>query len=303
MANQSVVIENIKSNAEETAQEVVTNPWLEKLTRFGYAMRGFLYIIVGILAVGVATGRGGPMPDQTGALEVLGSHTLGKVLLGFLAVGLVGYALWGFVRALLDPMGRGTSLRGIAERIGYVVSGLTYGGLVLPTARLVLGAGSGDDTGGQDWLAWLLTQTVGPWVVVLVGLIGMGGGLGQLYMAFRASFVKDFKTEEMSAGALRVATYLGQFGMWARGIVFMLLGLFLIRSGWQSDASEAIGLDGALGQLAQESYGPWFLILVAIGLAAFGIFSLLSARWINICPVPDAGSKVTVSADGKSLKP
>ena len=116
----------------------------------------------------------------------------------------------------------------------------------------------------------------------LVGVIGMIGGLGQLYLAFSADFKKDLKTDEMSSTEVDIATKVGRFGSAARGVIFVLLGFFMVQAALQYDPQEAQGLDGALQTLAHQPYGPFLLGVVALGLVSFGIYSILCAWWIKI---------------------
>src|SRR4051812_16709077 len=101
-------IDKIQQGAARVAGQPTRSPWFEALARFGYAVRGLLYITVGVLAAEVALGRGGAATDKSGAITAIGSEPFGKLLLVLMAIGLAGYALWGFVRALLDAQGRGT---------------------------------------------------------------------------------------------------------------------------------------------------------------------------------------------------
>lgn len=266
------------------AQQAAANPWVDRLARFGYVVRGVLYIVVGLLAVQVALGRGGQTTDKGGAIETIGSQPFGKLLLILIAVGLVGYSLWGFIRAFLDPLGRGTDPKGLAQRAGYVVSGLSYGALIFPTVQFILGAGGGG--GGQSGAAQtmsarLLAQPFGPWLVGLFGLIGMVGGFGQIWQGVTAGFKKDFKLGEMSHDEETRAIWAGRIGMIARGIIFVLTGFFILQAALHVDPKQAKGLDGALQTLVQQPYGPWLLGAVALGLVAFGIFSIMAARWIK----------------------
>ncbi|HUS14741.1 MAG TPA: DUF1206 domain-containing protein [Chloroflexia bacterium] len=277
------VAKDLKDGAAHTLSGKRAQSWIEPLARFGYAIRGVLYATVGFLALQVALGQGGATTDKGGAIATIGAQPFGKVLLVLVAVGLAGYSLWGVVRALLDPLNRGTDAKGLAQRTGYLVSALSYGALVLPTIQLLTGTGDGPNGGGnQDWTAKLLSAPAGPLLVGLIGVIAMAGGLGQIYQAWSEDFKKDFKAWEMSAGELRWATRVAQFGLVARGIVLAMLGFFLIQAALHVDPNQAKGLDGALQALAHQPLGPWLLGLVALGLIAFGIYSLLCARWVRI---------------------
>jgi hypothetical protein len=213
------------------------------------------------------------------------------LLLVLMLFGLIGYSLWGFVRALLDPLKRGTSPKGLAQRAGYLVSAFTYGALVIPTFRFLRGLGREEGNGPQDVTAWFLAQPFGPWLVGLGGIIAMIGGIGQFYQGVTTDFKKDLKFRQMSEREQNAAIRTGRFGMAARGVVFAILGFFLVQAGLHKDATEAKGLDGALQLLAQQTAGAWLLGIVALGLVAFGMFSLLSARWIRITPQEQVGKE------------
>jgi hypothetical protein len=272
---------DVAKEAKDTAEDVSRQPWVEWLSRFGYIIRGVLYIVVGILALQAALGQGGATTDIGGAITAIGGHSLGTFLLILVAIGLVGYSAWGFIRAIFDPLKRGTDPKGIAQRIGYVVSGLSYGALLFPTVRFLLHDNSDDQGGGSshDWTAAFISQPLGQWLVILFGLIGIGGGLGQLWLAFSADFQKDLKYGEMSEEAQTWTRRIGRAGYAARAVIFVLIGFFLAKAALSYDPKEARGLDGALLALAQQTYGPWLLGAVAVGLIAFGVFSILSARW------------------------
>ena len=196
----SANVDAAKSKVKQEAGAVTHNRWVEGLARFGYVVRGLLYIVVGILAVQVAFGAGGATTDKKGAIEVIGAQPFGKFLLVIMLVGLVGYSLWGLVRAFLDPLKRGTKPKGLAQRAGYLVSALAYGSLIAPTFSFIQGGGqSGGSQGSPDLTAKLLSVPFGQWLVAIFGLVGMVGGLGQMWLAVTADFEKDLKTGEMSA--------------------------------------------------------------------------------------------------------
>jgi hypothetical protein len=279
------VAKNVKNEAEAKAQHAAANPWVERLARFGYAVRGILYAVVGLLAVQVALGAGGATTDKHGAIATISRQPFGEVLLVLIVIGLTGYSLWGFIRAILDPLGRGTDPKGIAQRIGYLISGVSYGALVIPTVRFIMGAGGEENSNASvDMTATLLSQPFGQWLAGVVGVIGMIGGLGQMYQAYSTDFKKDFKSSEMSPNEMKLATWVGRIGMAARGVVFVMLGFFVLQAGLQANPQQAKGLDGALATLAQQSFGPWILGAVALGLVAFGAYSVLCARWIRVTP-------------------
>lgn len=272
------------NNLQEPIHQAASHPWFERLARFGYAAKGIVYFIVGLLAAQAAFGTGGRTTDTSGALSAIVTQPFGKFLLAIVTIGLIGYSLWRLVQALLDPehAGQETDAKQIAQRLGYAFSGFAYIGLAFTAVKLILGQGGSNGDTTQDWTARFLSQPFGQWIVGLGGLIVIGIGASMLYQAYKAKFRRELKLREMSHTEQTWAERLGRFGISARGIVFALIGIFLIQAALQSDASRARGLGGALAALAQQPFGPWLLGLVALGLIAYSIYSVVEARYRQI---------------------
>ena len=128
----SASLKQARSKAAHQVRRAATGGWIEGLERWGYVARGVLYVIMGGLALQLAMGAGGQAADPVGALRYIAGQPYGKVLLVAMVVGLAGYSLWGFVRALFDPLGKGSDVKGLLQRAGYLVSGLSYGALIIP---------------------------------------------------------------------------------------------------------------------------------------------------------------------------
>lgn len=259
--------------------------WVERLARFGYAAKGIVYAIVGVLAVQAAFGAGGQTTDTKGALSAIAAQPFGKFLLALVTLGLIGYVLWRFVEAIKDPEHKNhDDAKGWARRVGAGISGLIYASLALSAIRLLMGSGRGNSSTSstQDWTARLLSQPFGQWLVGIVGAFTIGLGFYQLYKAYKAKFRKQMKLHEMSSTEETWATRIGRLGEAARGVVFVIIGFFLLQAARQSDASQAQGLDGALQSLSQQPHGPWLLGIVALGLVAYGIHMGVQARYRRI---------------------
>lgn len=260
-------------------------PWVVALARFGYAAKGVVYIIVGILALQVALGTGGATTGPEGALSRIGGQRFGQVMLAVVAIGLFGYALWRFVQAWVDPEDAGSDAKGIGQRIGYAISGFSYGALAAAAAQLVLGAangGQGNEQQTQDWTARLLALPFGRWLVGIIGLAIIGVGLYQFYYGYTEGFRKHLMSHQMSQQQNTWARRTGKLGYMARGVVYAIIGGFLVLAAWRHDPSEAGGIGKALGELAQQPYGPWLLGVVALGLIGYAIFALIEARYRRI---------------------
>jgi hypothetical protein len=202
-------------------------------------------------------------------------------LLAAVGIGLAGYAVWRLLQAVLDTEHEGDEPRGVATRIGFGIAGLAYVGLALSAFAMALNrAGQPDqEQATQDRTAWLMSQPLGPALVALVGLIIIGVGISQFVVAYRASFARKLREDEMSQEQQQLVTLAGRLGHTARGIVFGLIGAFLVLAGVQSRPDQARGLGGVLASLAEQPFGPWLLGLVALGLVAYGLSMLLAARY------------------------
>jgi hypothetical protein len=258
--------------------------WVETLARLGYAAKGVVYTIVGVLAVQAAFGTGGSTQGSRGAIRTIAEQPFGQILLILTAIGLAGYVAWRFVQAIKDPEHKGSDAEGLVKRAGYLVSGVTYASLAYLALRIALGSGGGSGSSRQTWTAELLSQPFGQWLVGLVGAIIIGVGVYQLYKAYKATFMKQYKTSEMSATERTWARRLGRFGLSARGVTFVMIGGFFIQAAIQADPSEAKGLGAALSTLAQQPYGPWLLGVVALGFVAYGIYCFSRARYRYLQP-------------------
>ncbi|HTE18695.1 MAG TPA: DUF1206 domain-containing protein, partial [Armatimonadota bacterium] len=256
-------------------------PWVEGLARFGFAAKGVVYALIGFVALKAALGMGGKTTDAAGALRMLLHQPFGKALLGTVAVGLFGYALWRLVQALLDPGGSEPGVKGIVERVGYGVSGVTYVLLGLTAVRMLTGGGKGGGS-TRDWSAQLMSQSLGPWLVGGVGAVAVAVGLYFLYRSYRADFRDEFNLGEMSATEERWATVSGRIGYAARGVVFSLIGFFAIQAAMHLNAGEVRDMGGVLNRIAHQPYGPWLLGLVAVGLMAYAFHMFVAARYRRV---------------------
>ena len=260
---------------------VVQKHPLEWLARSGYAARGIVYVIIGWMALIAAFG-GGRTAGSKGALESLLGEPFGMVLLGIIAVGLLGYVAWRATQALKDTDDHGTDPKGLAIRGGLAVSAITHTLLAIFTVGLIVGSGGGGGDGGtQDWTAWLMRQPFGRWLVAIVGIAIAGAGFAHIWKGWHAKFERHFL---WSGDEARIGRPICRFGLVMRGVAFLIVGGFFIIAAWRADPSEAQGLSGALDALQHQAYGWALLGTMAIGLVAFGLYSLIESVYRKVEP-------------------
>jgi Domain of Unknown Function (DUF1206) len=268
-------------------KRAAANPALELLERLGYLVRGALYAVMGLLALRIVLSvAGGQTTDLTGSLVVLVTNPMGKLVLIVVAVGLAAYSLWGFTRAIYDPLHRGSDASGYMARLGFVTSALSYGAIVIFALQLLAGSGATTNDSTQKTIASVLTHPAGGALTILIGLVVIGVALGQFLEAYRATFARDLKGAEMSATTRDIAVKLGRFGMFARGVIFLVIGWFVVQAGIHHDPAQTQGFSGAFVFLLAQPFGRILLGIVALGFVALGLHSFACARWVKLMGTP-----------------
>ena len=257
---------------------LASRSWVVWLGRAGYSAMAVVHLLVGVLAAlsvfGIAAAIG-----TRGAMRQMAELPFGQILLVAVAFGLVCHAFWRIAQALFDTDAKGADAKGFVLRGGFFLIALFYLGLAFSAARIVLGFKIKSGVWAQSWTAWLLAQPYGQWLVVLAALIAAGIGIFHFYQAFSAKFRETLQLAEMSEKQAKWGTRFGRFGFAARGIVFGIVGFFLLFAAVRSDAGETRSFGGALDVLEQQPYGAWLLAVVAAGLFSYGIFMIFLARF------------------------
>lgn len=255
--------------------EITAGKKFAKLARLGYVARGVVYLTVGGLALLAALGKGGETTDSKGALLEIMSQPFGDLILVIIIVGLFGYAAWRLVQAIKDTDDHGRSGKGLAVRAGLLVSAVTHTLLALWAIGMLTGIGGGANDGSRQ----LMASEWGQWLLLAVGIAVIGAGLAHIYKGWTARFERYMKVPRQKQAW---TTPICRFGLLARGVVWCIVGVFLIESAWQAHGGEVRGMAAALEALRATSFGPWLLGVVAAGLFAFGLYSLLEAVYRRV---------------------
>lgn len=264
--------------------------WLCYLARLGYAARGAVYLLVGGLAVLAAFAGRGQVGNERDALSTLADEPWGLALLGAICVGLLGYAIWRFVQAYYDVDNHGREAKGLAVRAGMVISGVAniLLGVWVFTA-LLSGNGGGGDEGAQRhaWTAWGLQQPGGRWLVGAVGAIVIGVGVIHIIKGYFAKFEKRLTLDYRRWPWARP---LCRFGLIARGVVFGIIGWFFVQAALRYEPGRAGGIAEVFRELQDKPWGTLLFGIVALGLMAFGVYSLVEAAYRRIQTPDDMAS-------------
>ncbi|MCW2944207.1 MAG: putative integral rane protein [Actinoallomurus sp.] len=266
-----------------TGRQVSSSTPFRMLARSGLAARGATYILIGFLATQIAFGKGGKDADRQGALQTVAKTPGGTVLLWLLAIGLAGMALWRLSEAVYGQTGPDGHTA--TKRLSSLGRAIFYAVVCSSTVAFIIGSGGpgSSDKKSKDLTAKAMHDIPGGrWLVLLVGLGFIAGGIGIAVQALRTKFEKKLNTHQMSPQVRKAVKAIGTVGLSTRALIYAAAGVFLAYAAITYDPGKAKGVDGTLRQFATTSAGPWLLVLIALGLIVFGIYSFCEARWRRI---------------------
>jgi hypothetical protein len=266
--------------AKQTARDAAHSEPIGWLGRLGLVAMGVSYGLVAVLAIKLALREGGETEDRGGALQTIAQDGFGRIAVFLLAIGFAGYAIWRLAEAVFDRGGEGKRPKALVVRASYVGRALIYTVLCITAVAVLLGS-SGESNEKQE-TAQVLDWPAGRWIVAAIGAGFVGAAAWNFFRGATQRFKDELRTGEMGGFEERLVTSAGVVGVFARGVVFSLIGIFLIKAAVEYDPQEAIGLDGALNKLVAQDHGRFLLGVVAAGLLAFGIFCLFQARYRRV---------------------
>jgi hypothetical protein len=271
------------ADVKNEAKKAARSKWGRGFARWGLISKGSLYLLVGVIAADVSVAGGERLQDRGGALATLADSWYGKILVGAVAVGLAGYAAWRFAEGVLGRPLEGGEKEGWLKRLGFFARSAWYLGLLGVALSALYGANEAGGSRAEDrFTARVFELPLGRWIVAGIGLAFLGAGAFNVWRGVTARFRKNLKTRKMSEAEDRAFTAMGVAGHVARGVVFGLIGLFLVRAAWQYDPRETVGIDGALAQILRRDYGDTLLGIVASGLIAFALYCYVEARYREV---------------------
>ena len=286
---------DLGDTARDAARDAANSRWLDRVARAGLVARAVIYLVVGYLAGRVALGSAGSRRAATsrpasgeGALETIAAHPGGRVVLGLLAVGFVGYALLALVQAAFrhEEVQHRTGRR--AKRLFFAGVAVLYLAFSVYAASLVVRPHSGQPSaaGAHRQETELTARVLGwPFGQLLVGSVGailIASGLGFGYQGVTTNFQDRLDKQRIRPGMWRAATVLGAVGSCARAVALALVGVFVLSAAISFNPGKARGLDASLRAVADQPYGPYLLSAVAFGLLCYGAYTLVEVHYRKV---------------------
>lgn len=254
-----------------------TAPKFEWLARAGYASRGVVFLLVAGLAVFSGVGSG--ETNTKSALSTLLEQPMGRIWIGLIAVGLVCFVGWRLAQSLADADHHGKDAKSLVIRAALFGSAATYIGLAVYALSLALSfdAGGGDGGSGEQGLAaWAMSKPFGRYLAGAIGLGFIIGGCITIYKGATQRFRKYLKLDDDRKSPIALVCV---YGLCARGLLFAIIGIFFLYAAFTVDPNQAGSMSDALEWIRQLPFGSILYMIVAVGLAAFGIYNFVEARY------------------------
>lgn len=249
-------------------------------SRLGYAAKGVVYLIAGMLAIQIGCGYRSSRTEQgsDGALYLIVNSTLGEVLLMIIAIGLLAFSLWRIFQAIFDTDQRGNDLVGYIRRGGFLISGAAYLVLAWEATDIAWGTFASGDDREKEWTILLLSFAAGRVLVALVGAGVVGVGLVHFYRVFSGRHTRGYH-QELGERGRQLIRWVGGFGLLARGVQFSIVGVLIMVGAWYIDHEKAEGVGETMESLASHSWGSILVVVLGVGLAAYSVYCFLKARY------------------------
>lgn len=254
-------------------------PFSDRFFVAGHLAKGAVYTLIGGLALATVFTAGGEVSGTKDVLKFIQEQPFGKILVVLIALGMLCYCIWRWIKAVEDTSDEGKDAEGLIKRTAFAVSGTLYGVLAVTFLIGVFsGGGSGGGTGKKSLVETFMGSTWGMIAVGAVAFIMAAVAFFQAKRAHSESYLEEVRTGEMSAREHKTYRILGKVGFYSRAVVYAVIAYFLVRVLLSGDADKFKGVAGALEWLAQGA-GVILFAVVSLGLLFYGVFMFVKARY------------------------
>lgn len=249
---------------------------IQTVAIIGFISKGLIYVVIGVLSLLAALNLGGESSGTNSALLFLKEQMFGQFLLTALAVGLLCYSFWMFLRSIKDPEHLGSDRKSKLMRVGFFTTGLVYTVLAVLAFIHLFGAGAGDSASRYlDYFGHSFVSIA----FIAIGIVLVGQGLLLTVGVLRGGLLEQFNIGR-STGA-RLLKWGGKFGFYSRAFVVFIIAYFFLREGIYSRGRELKGIADAFSFLDQSGLGRILMAVTAVGFISYGLFYILLARFRN----------------------
>jgi hypothetical protein len=268
---------DLGDRAEQLGRDVHESKTLDGAIRFGMVVYGVVHLIVAWLAVQLALGQGGKQASQKGAMQTLAKEPAGTLLLWLVAVGMFALVVWRVIEMVVGHQEYDGGKRW-RKRATSGFKAIVYGYLGVTALRFAVGASSGKST---NYTAKLMDQTYGRWIVGGIGAAIVLYGVSYARRGWTEKFMENLDARGTLGDAGTAYRWIGKVGYIAKGVAFCVVGGLFVTAAYTHEAKKSGGLDDALHKVLQQPFGPFLLVLIAAGIACYGLFCFARARHLS----------------------
>lgn len=266
---------------EVLGQEAEQSDALDVAARIGLVAYGLVYLLIGWLAVQLALGDHSEDASAKGAMAELARQPFGKVLVWAVAIGLLLLVVWRLVEAAFGHRDKDGGDR-VRKRLTSAAKAVMYAVLAFTAIKVAVGAASGSSQkSSQTMTAKLMDLPGGQWLVVLVGLAIIGYATNVARRGWKEKFAEHLSTEGKMGWSGTAYLMLGKVGHLAKGVALAIVGVLFCYAGISHHAGKSGGLDQALQTVLRQPFGPYLLLVIAVGIACYGLFCFARARHLD----------------------
>jgi hypothetical protein len=271
---------SITTRAESVGQDAQHSEWMDKAARVGLVAYGVMHLLIAWLAIQLALGDHSGSADSKGAIQQLAEQPFGQFLVWAIAIGMFLLALWQALEAFFGH-GDEEGFTKVRKRVTSAGKAVAYIVIGVSAVHAATGSSSSGKNGTDSMTATVMNWPGGQVLVGLVGtaIVGIGGYL--IYRAYTEKFLKHINAEGKTGTAGKAYIWSGKAGYTAKGVSFGIVGALFFFAALTHDPKKSGGLDQALHKVLQQPFGPFLLIVIAVGIGCYGVFCFARARHFN----------------------
>ena len=239
---------------------------------------GVVHLIVAWLAIQLALGDHSKQASQKGAMQTLAKQSFGTLLLWLIAIGMFVLVIWRVLEVVSGHREYEGGKR-LRRRVSSGFKAVIYAYVGYTALQYAIGSGSSSNT--TSYTKTLMDQPFGRWLVALIGVAIIVYGIQYAYRGWSEKFMKNLDVRGTIGEAGKAYRWVGKVGYIAKGVAFAIVGGLFVAAGITHHAKKSGGLDQALQTVLQQPFGPFLLILIAIGIACYGLFCFARARHLS----------------------
>lgn len=270
---------DVTTQAEQAGRQADNSVWLDRAVRLGLVSYGVMHLLLAWLAIRLAFGDSSTSASSQGALHELAKNPVGRVSLYIAAAGFVALVAWQALEAAVGHR-REEGTKRTGSRLASAAKVVLYAALAYSCFKTAIGSSSGGEhTDGIT--ARLMSLPAGPWIVGAVGAVILAIGCGLIYRGISEGFREELELDGETGKDGTAYVLLGKVGYVSKGVAIGVVGGLFVYAAVTHDPDKSGGLDQALQKVQQQPLGTWLLVVIAVGLACFGLFCFALARHLD----------------------